>query len=300
MSENATIINNDGTLAENWTSVLPEEIRGNEAWGNVKSINDLVTGYLAPKTEVKVDKFGQLLDLAPDDLKEAKTWNKFKDVDIPTALKAIVDMDKWTGKRGDIPQDGASPEEWKKFYDKLGVPEDPKAYEFGKPENVELDDATIDTLRNLAKKHNLSKKQEGVVSDMLNIYADMKKQGVETEKARIAEAQKKLDTEWRDQFDDMAKAVQSLEKHYGISQEDMDEIEANPKTLILLGRIAKDLDEKGQVGNVFSKTQIGLKDELADVEGQIRSILQANGRNVNDPKLDNLLDRRNRLQEKMS
>ena len=269
---------------------------------NVAPVEQAVKTKVETKEPAKAEikKFGELLRYASDDIKEAKTWNKFKDVDLPTALKAIVDMDKWTGKRGDIPQDGASAEEWKKFYDKIGVPEDPKAYEFGEPENVELDDATVDMLRNLAKKHNLSKKQEGVVSDMLNIYADIKKQEAEQESARFAEAQKRLNTEWGDQFDDMAKAVQSLEKHYGISQEDMDEIESNPKTLILLGKIAKDLDEKGQVGNVFSKTQIGLKDELADVEGQIRSILQSNGRNVNDPKLNNLLDRRNRLQEKMS
>ena len=57
----------------------------------------------APAQEqVKMEKFGELLSYASDETKGAKTWDKFKDVDIPTALKAIVDMDKWTGKRGDI------------------------------------------------------------------------------------------------------------------------------------------------------------------------------------------------------
>ena len=250
------------------------------------------------KSDIK--KFGELLSYAPDDLKEAKTWDKFKDVDMSTALKAIVDMDKWTGKRGDIPQDGASEDEWKAFYNKLGVPEDASAYEFGAPENVEMDDATTDTLRQLAQKHNLTKGQEGVMSDMLSIYSEMKTAETEASNAAVEKAQADLDAEWGASSEEMGKAVQALENHYGMTPEQMDVIESNPMTLILLGKIAKDLDEKGQVGNVFSQTQIGLKDEMADVESQIRTVLAANGRNVNDPKLTNLLERRDRLQTKMS
>ena len=177
-----------------------------EASENVAPVQEETTVQETTE-QAKFEKFGELLSYASDDVKEAKTWEKFKDVDIPTALKAIVDMDKWTGKRGDIPQDGATDEEWKAFYEK---------------------------------------------------------------------------------------------KHYGLSEAEMDQVEASPLFNKLLGRIAKDLDEKGQVGNVFSQTQIGVKDELSDVEGQIREVLSTNGRNVNDPKLNTLLERRDRLQGKLA
>ena len=90
----------------------------------------------AAPVEAEVPKFGDLLQHAPDEYKDAKTWDKFRDVDMSTALKAIVDMDRYTGKRGDIPQEGATPEEMADFAEKLGASK--VAFEEG--EKVELDD----------------------------------------------------------------------------------------------------------------------------------------------------------------
>lgn len=263
----------------------------------------------APTQEqAKMEKFGELLSYAPDDLKEAKTWEKFKDVDIPTALKAIVDMDKWTGKRGDIPQDWNDEQAVKEFYAKIGVPENADGYEYA------FDDATkealgaeadnlsayIGEMKALGLKHNIPQKAlDGFLADAMAHELSMRGQGAEESKAQQEANQKLINDEWGDEFDAMAKAVEALEKHYDISPEDADLIESNPRTLILLGRIAKDLDEKGQVGNVFSQTKIGLSDEMSEVEGEIKTILSKNGRNVNDPALDSLLKRRDRIRQKM-
>jgi dsDNA-specific endonuclease/ATPase MutS2 len=127
----------------------------------------------------------------------------------------------------------------------------------------------------------------------------LRNQAGDINKEQLAANQKMINDEWGKEFDSMSQAVQSLEKHYNITPEEADLIESNPQTLILLGRIAKDLDEKGQVGNVFSQTKIGLADELSDVKGEITSILAKNGRNVNDPALDSLLKRKDRLMEKI-
>ena len=268
----------------------------------------------APVTEqpqeqsLKLDKFGQLLEYAPDDLKEAKTWEKFKDADIATALKAIVDMDKWTGKKGDIPTDWSDEAAVKEFYAKIGVPENEEGYEYA------FDDATkealgseadglanyIGEMKKLGLKHNIPQKAlDGFLADAMGYEIGLRGESAEADKAQVEADQKLINDEWGTEFDAMAQAVQALQRNYNISAEDMDSIESNPKTLILLGRIAKDLDEKGQVGNVFSQTKIGLNDEMGEVEGQIRDILSKNGRNVNDPALDSLLKRRDRIREKL-
>ena len=92
----------------------------------------------APATEptpTSYENFGQFIDqYAGDEYKDAGTWGKFRDTDPATALKAIVDMDRYTGKKGDIPQEGATPEELADFAKKLGFEgsDEPQAY-------VELD-----------------------------------------------------------------------------------------------------------------------------------------------------------------
>ena len=84
------------------------------------------------------ENFGQVIDqFASDDIKQAGTWEKFRGSDVPTALKTIADMDSYIGKKGDIPQEGASPEDYAAFAGKLGFEargEDHKYVEFSAEE----------------------------------------------------------------------------------------------------------------------------------------------------------------------
>ena len=291
---------------------MSEEVADNVApvEENVAPVQEETT--VQETTEQKtIEKFGELLSYASDDVKEAKTWEKFKDVDIPTALKAIVDMDKWTGKRGDIPQDGATDDEWKAFYEKIGVPADEAGYEYAFDDELKSalgDEAGnlenyVGEMKKLALKHKIpAKAMDSFLADAMQYEMTLRGNAAESSKEAREAALADLQKEWGDgkEFDEMAQAVINLEKHYGLSEEEMDQVEASPLFNKVLGRIAKDLDEKGQVGNVFSQTQIGVKDELSDVEGQIREVLSTNGRNVNDPKLNTLLERRDRLQAKLA
>lgn len=84
-----------------------------------------------PSTEGgEAPKFGDFLQYAPEDYKDAGTWEKFKDADMGTALKAIVDMDRYVGKKGDIPGEDAGEEARAEFAKKLGfeVGEEPQTY----------------------------------------------------------------------------------------------------------------------------------------------------------------------------
>ncbi len=258
--------------------------------------------------ETAVPKFGDLLKHAPEGYKDLKTWDKFRDLDVPTALKVVADMDKWTGKRGDIPDEKATPEEWTKFYEKLGVPKDSNGYSFRLSDEIKAQlgeqaqgvEQYLEKAKEVALKNNIpAKSVDGFLKEMMAHEMSLRGQVGEQAKAEREANRKALEAEWGESFDDMAAAVKSLEKNYNITPEDMDSIESNPKTLILLGRIAKDLDEKGQAGNAFSNTQIGLKDELSDVEGQITTVLKSTKGDMNDPRLVSLLSRRDRLLEKL-
>jgi hypothetical protein len=69
-----------------------------------------------------IEKFGQFIDqYVPEEYKDAKTWDKFRDTDPATALKSIADMDKYIGKKGDIPAEDATEEARAEFWNKLGA-----------------------------------------------------------------------------------------------------------------------------------------------------------------------------------
>ncbi len=260
------------------------------------------------KEEVAIPKFGEFLKHAPEGYKDLKTWDKFKDLDIPTALKVVADMDKWTGKRGDIPDEKASPEEWQKFYSKLGVPSDTKGYEYGLNDELKSqlgDKATdfetyLDKAKEVALKNNIpAKSMKGFLDEMLQHEMGLYKQTAEQQAEMQKQGLKMLQKEWGESFDEMKTGIEMLEKKYGISPEDADEIESNPKVLLLLGRLAADLEEKGQVGGAFSSTKMGLQAELEDVEGQIKTLLVETKGDMNDPRLDGLLSRRTRISQKL-
>ena len=260
------------------------------------------------KPEVTVPKFGDMLKYAPDEYKDSKTWDKMRDIDMPTALKVIADMDKWTGKRGDIPQDDADDATWKEFYSKIGVPEKAEGYSFAFDEatttalgaDAEAMSAYIGEMKSLGLKHNISAKAlDGFLADAMGHEMSLRGNASASAKETADAAMKTLTDEWGDGFDEMGRSVQNLEKHYGLTEDEMDQVEASPIFNKLLGRIAKDLDEKGQVGNVFSQTKIGLADELADTEGKIQEILRETKGDVQDKRLTSLFERKRRLDHKL-
>ncbi len=218
-------------------------------------------------------------------------------------------MDKWTGKKGDIPTDWNDEAAVKEFYAKIGVPESAEGYEFSFDddmktalgEDAENMTAYIGEMKNLGLKHNIpAKALDGFLADAMSHEMTLRGALADSAKEESEAKLQALKDEWGDQFDAMGASVQNLEKHYGLSEAEMDEVEASPLFNKLLGRIAKDLDEKGQVGNTFSQTKIGLKDELADVEGKIQEILTATKGDVNDPRLTNLFERKRRLDHKLA
>jgi hypothetical protein len=241
-----------------------------------------------------------LLGYADEDTKASAMWEKFKGGDVGNFLKSMTEQQKYLGKRGDIPAEDASPEEVAEFWGKLGVPAEASEYMVDMPEGYQPSEEALQAIKEAGKTANLTKEQFAKNSKMLLEFdANKAKAEQEAIQAKEQEGVELLEKEWGEQAEQMIHAVRSMQKVYDMTPEEIEAVENDPKTLVLLGRIAKDLDEKGQVGTVFNSTTQGLTDELSDVESQIRAKLSANGGDIKDKSLDHLISQRERIQEKL-
>lgn len=101
------------------------------------------------------------LDGLPQELKEAKTLQKFKSTE--DAVKAYVNLEKTLGnKRLAIPTKESTPEEWESVYNELGRPKTPNDYELPKIENAPeglFDQNRVNGFRDIAHKAGLNNSQ---------------------------------------------------------------------------------------------------------------------------------------------
>ena len=115
------IIGEGGALNAGWTDTLPEDIRGNEAFADVKTIGDLASGYVNKPSALSLVKSG---------LPDAKWHEKYQDD--AGLFNGIQSAQEMLGKRGDIPSENSTPEQVQEFWNKQGMAEfEVKATEFG-------------------------------------------------------------------------------------------------------------------------------------------------------------------------
>lgn len=130
-----------------------------------------------------------------------------------------------------IPGENATPEDWNKFYGKLGRPENIDGYKDVKwGDNV--DPRMVEFGKNLAFKLGLSPKAaEAVMASEWNAFATQLNEGAGTEIATAnAAAVEALKTEWKGDFDNNLVAgtrVLTALKNNGISEQDLMAVEAH-------------------------------------------------------------------------
>jgi hypothetical protein len=101
-----------------------------------------------------------LVGSLPEDLRKDPTVAQLKD--FPTAMKSLVDAQKYVGGAVRIPKADAPPEEWQAFHKKLGVPDTPQGYGTDVPtlpEGMEWDQRQADAFRVAAHKLGLTPAQ---------------------------------------------------------------------------------------------------------------------------------------------
>ena len=152
----------------------------------------------------KTQSFEDLKNSLPDDLKareEIKRLSSFEDM-----AKGLVEKNKMLSSSVRIPDANAPKEEIVKFYEKLGKPDKPEAYELNPPEELikqgyPLNTELADAFRKRAFDNNLTKEQteklyQGFIEDQKNEYDQAKAEGMQ----KAQEAKDNLLKEWGDKY----------------------------------------------------------------------------------------------------
>lgn len=215
-----------------WTSAVPEAIRGHEALKGVKDVGDLAGRYVTALTPKP------FADTLPEDIRADAAFKDIKD--LAGLAKSYHSAQKMIGVPKDqllrLPTDD-KPESWAPIYDRLGRPAKADDYKMPTPpEGVKVDPEFQKELRAVAHAEGLTQKQleklvtwhDGSVSKALaKLTAD---QAGQSEKAAAD-----LKAEWGDATDQRLSLAKQTLQHYS-------------KELKLGDQLAIDL-EKTNLGN---------------------------------------------------
>lgn len=116
------------------------------------------------------------VDLFADLDGDTRAWITKRHADDPVALaKQAYELDRFAGNAVQVPKDDATPEERAKFYERLGRPAEPTAYELAPPEDlpsdVPYDKAAADWFRGVAFENGLSQAQARQLHDAFVKYS---------------------------------------------------------------------------------------------------------------------------------
>lgn len=126
-----------------------------------------------------------------------------------------------------IPENYSDNEAWMQVFNKAGRPEKPEGYSIPKPENGAMDEAFEKVAREMFHKSGLTTKQVENLVPMWN--AHVAKITADTEAAHAAELKKQddaLKAEWGSNFQEKVKHTSEFVLKAGISQEDIDQLQA--------------------------------------------------------------------------
>lgn len=156
----------------------------------------------------------------PEDLRSNPIVGKTPD--IQTLVKNAIEMEKYRGSSIKIPGEDATPEDLRKFYTRLGVPEKVEGYEVSTPEGVEMGDrekAILDRFKGIAHANGITPKAfQGLVNDYFEQEAlDMKAFEEANDKA-IQECVSKLHEKWGSDFDKNADMALKAVEAWGLSE----------------------------------------------------------------------------------
>ena len=143
----------------------------------------------------------------PEELKSHPSLQKFNS---PADLfKSYVSLESMLGKnKVPIPDENASPEEWDKFYEKLGRPKTPDEYEI-KLDGVQANEEFLNNYKQWAHKAGLNKQQ---AAELAKHYAEFETQYVAKLQQdfinRVQEAKRNLANEWGQNYERNVKAAE--------------------------------------------------------------------------------------------
>ena len=224
-----------------------------------------------------------------EDVKNAGFWKNLQGKDANEVGQYIKELNSFAGKKGDIPKSDASEEEWAEFYKKMGRPEDVQGYDFSINEDFAeivgeeaagLYATAIEEFKSEIFKLGANTDQaEALVDWYLERAANTT---IESKKALEESTQQKTDElkkAWGESYDGMNKSIEGLLKNNGMEDEHIKWARESgllnePTLAITLGNIANRFADDPEIGHLQTKTQAGIRDQLAEVNMDVTEYLK--------------------------
>jgi len=230
------------------------------------------------------DKFVD--SISNEELKSNKLWERLKGKDADEFAKYITELQSYNGRKGDIPKEDATPEEWAEFYGKLGRPESIEGYDFSLnkeftdlvgEENTPYYQTMVDGFKEQAFELGLSaEKASGLVEWYLDKTATDINGVTEISSKQAEDNKAALDKEWGDSRPAIEGAVHALLSQKGADIEALKAsgILSDPAIAIPLGKIASDLGDDPEIGHHMTNTMTGLQDQLSEARSEVMEYMK--------------------------
>ncbi len=125
-----------------------------------------------------------------------------------------------------IPQKEASSEEWARFFNELGRPNEAAAYQFSAAEAQFYDAELASDFKNIAHKAGLNQQQAQIVHDgMVEILTEKYQQHQLSCQQSKQQLMGQLQQKWGASYPDKLKKAQKAAQHFGFEGEALDQIE---------------------------------------------------------------------------
>lgn len=255
-----------------------------------------------PVEQAFVDSMLEQID--DEDVKSAGFWKNLEGKDANEVGKYIKELQSFVGKKTDVPGSDASDEEWTEFYTKMGRPESTEGYDFTfgdefkelvGEESVDFFSNAVEGFKDHAFKLGASPaKAEEMVDWYLGMVAKEVTEANEAAAKADEEMDKELRKEWGDSYDGIMNGITSLLKANGMPEENLElALESgllkDPALAVTLGKIASQFADDPEIGHHQTHTMAGLKDQLFEVDQQIKDMLTTTGKipsHIQEKRLD--------------
>jgi len=199
----------------------------------------------------------------PDELKSSKSLSKFNDVS--ALASSYLEAEKSLNSRVAIPKEDSSPEEWNKFYTRLGLPEDKRYTD----KRLDEDEAYLTKYEEMFYNSGLSKRQgEKMLEGLYNFSSDLqKKQQEEIESSKNTNISFLKDY-YKDEFDNKTKIMNAALSKFGSRELAtlIEESNYSPALVDLLVKVGETLKSDSLVTGSSKAEIIGAESALKEIK----------------------------------
>jgi hypothetical protein len=227
-------------------------------------------------------------NIQDDDVKGAGFWKNLEGKNETEVGRYIKELQSFAGKKGDIPKEDASEEEWNEFYQKLGRPESIEGYDFdvndeftslvGEEEAQSISNGIAEFKEKAFKMGASAEQAEDLVNWYLGGIAETAEAEAKEQEEMIQEMENELRGKWGEGYDGMVSGIESMLTSHGLPEENLKIAKeagllSDPAFAVALGNIATRFQDDPEIGFHQQRTVAGLQDQLAEMEMEVANYI---------------------------